>query len=175
MGRRSKADLYNQVERILQFYSRDKMTIQEIADQLQAEGIDMSRESVRRSLKSSKDLALELRTMTEEARVMMEAVKDSPNTDIAEAVVTRFAGLMLREVQELDSVEFEDPGEAALAIGRIANAQAKLGTVRMKYQSGFEAAKKAVLTALQRELKANHPDVLERLTMLVGALEAPSA
>ena len=99
MGRRSKADLYNQVERILQFYSRDKMTIQEITDQLQAEGIDMSRESVRRSLKSSKDLALELRSMTEEARVMMEAVKDNPNTDIAEAMVTRFAGLMLREVQ----------------------------------------------------------------------------
>jgi hypothetical protein len=105
---------------------------------------------------------------------MMEAVKDNPNTDIAEAMVTRFAGLMLREVQELDGVEFEDSSEAALAIGRIANAQAKLGTVRMKYQSGFEAAKKAVLTALQRELKANHPDVLERLTMLVGALEAPS-
>jgi len=175
MGRRSKADLYDVVDRILEMYTRDKLTIREIADALKAEGIDMSRESVRRSLKSSKDLAIELKAMTEEARVMLDAVRDSPNTDLPEALVMRFAGLMLQEIKELDSVEFDDAGEAALAIGRIANAQAKLGTVRMKYQTGFEAAKKAVLTALQRELKNNHPDILERLTMLVGALEAPAA
>ena len=175
MGRRSKADLFDVVDRILELYTRDKLTIQQIADRLQAEGVDMSRGAVQRSLKTSKEIAAELRNTMEEARVMMDAVRDNPNTDIAEAVVTRFAGLLLTEAKEIDSLEFDDPGDAILAAGRLANAQAKLGSVRMKYQNGFEAAKKAVLEALKRELRANNPDILERLTMLVGGLEAPAA
>lgn len=175
MGRRSKADLYDVVDRILSLYTREKLTIVQISEKLQAEGLDISREAVRRSLKGSKELAAELRNTMEEARVMMDAVRDNPNTDIAEAVVTRLGGLLLRETQELDSLEFDDPGEAVLAAGRLANAQAKLGSVRLRYQSGFEAAKKAVMDALRRELKNEHPDILERLTMIVGGLESPAA
>lgn len=172
MGRRSKADLHDVVERILSLSVKDKLTIVEIAEKLQAEGIDISREAVRRSLKNSKELACDLRRTMEEARVMMDAVRDNPNTDIAEAVVTRLGGLLLRETQEIDALEFDDPGEAVLAAGRLANAQAKLGSIRMKYQVGFEAAKKAVLDALRRELRAEHPEILERLSMIVGGLEA---
>lgn len=175
MGRRSKADIYDVVDRILILYARDKMTIQEIADKLQGEGIDIGREAVRRSLKTSKDIAADLRRTMEEARVMIDVVRDNPNTDIEEAVTTRFAGLLLREMQEIDEIQFDDPGEAALAIGRIANAKAKLGSVRMKYQNGFEAAKKSIMDTLRRELKAEHPDILERLVMLVSAIEAPAA
>jgi hypothetical protein len=171
MGRRSKADLYDVVGRILDMHGNDKLSIQQISDILKSEGLDMSRESVRRSLKGSKELAADMRKATEEARIMIDSVRDSANTDIAEAVVTRFGGLLLREAQNIDALEFDDPGKAVQAAGRLADAQVKLGKLRLQFQDGFEAAKKAVLAALRMELK-EHPDILERLTMLVGGLEA---
>jgi len=170
MGRRSKADLLDLVDRILELYTRDHRTIKEIAKQLQDEGIDISREAVRRSLKSSREIAADLVKTTEEARVMIDVVRNNPNTDIAEAVTTRFAGLLLRESQNIDALEFDDPSEAILAAGRLANAQAKLASVRLKYQAGYEAAKKAVLDALKVEL-ASDQDLASRLAAVVSGLK----
>lgn len=169
MGRRSKADLYDVVDRILELYTRDKLTIREISEQLKDEGFDMSREAVRRSLKTSKEIAADLTKSIEEARVMMDVVRANPNTDIAEAVVTRLGGLLLRDTQAVDELEFEDASAMILGASRLASAQAKLGSVRMKYQDGFEAAKKAVLSALKQELKSD-PDLTERLAEVVARL-----
>jgi len=170
VGRRAKADLMDLVDRILELYTRDKLTIEEIAEKLRGEGFDISREAIRRSLKSSKDLAKDLNNTIAEARVMIDAVRANPNTDIAEAVVTRFGGLLLRESQQIDALEFEDPGKAILAAGRLAVAQTKLASVRLKYQSGYEAAKKAVITMLKAEL-ATDPDLAGRLAAIVTGLE----
>jgi hypothetical protein len=170
MGRRSKADLLDLVDRILELYTRDKLTIKEIAAQLRSEGLDISREAVRRSLKTSKELAADLQNTIAEARVMIDVVRANPNTDVAEAVVTRLGGLLLRETQSIDELQFDDPGQTVLAAGRLANAQAKLAGVRMKYQDGFEAAKKAVLGALRIELSAD-PELASRLAAVVVGLE----
>ena len=170
MGRRSKSDLYDLTDRILLLYTRDKLTIQEIADKLQSENYAISRESVRRSLKNTKEIAADIRKYTDEARAVMEVVRDNPNTDLMEAITTRYAGLMMREVQEIDEVNLEDPSEASLVIGRLANAQAKLGNLRMKYRNGFDDAKKEVMEALKTEL-TNHPDILKKLSDIVGSLE----
>lgn len=170
MGRRSIADLEGITDRILSMWSKDRLTIKKIAEALQAEGYEISRESVRRSLKDSKELAADLRNSIAEARIMMQEVRDNPNTDIAEAVVTRMGGLLLREAQSIDALEFKDPGEAILAASRLASAQAKLGSTRMRFTSGVEAAKKAVLAELREELK-NHPDLLDRLSSIVNRVE----
>ena len=174
MGRRSKAELNDLVERIIAMHDEDKMTHVQIAAALRAENIDISREAIRRAYKSAKEQAGDLKAVAEEARCLLDAYRSSPNTDIAEAVIAKFTGLLYREVQGIESIEFDDPGEAALAIGRMANAQARVGSLRMKYQSGYEAAKKAVIASLKMELK-QHPDILERMIMLVGGLEAPAA
>lgn len=173
MGRRSKIELQDLTERVVRLY-QDGRTIKQIAEILQSEGYDTSREGVRRAVKSAKELAVELKKATEEARVMMDAVRNSPNTDLAEAVLTRFASLLMRESSSLDAMNLEDPLEYIDAISKVANAQAKLGSVRMKYQNGFEAAKQVVLEALRHELK-QHPDLLERLEGIVLSLEAPAA
>jgi len=169
MGRRSKADLYDLVDRILELYTRDKLTIKEIAEQLKTEGIDISREAVRRSLKSSRELAADLTKTIDEARVMMDVVRNNPNTDVAEAIVTRLGGLLLRETQEIDALQFEDSGETVLAAARLTQAQVKLGSLRLKYQNGFEAAKKAVLDALKVELASNN-ELAGRLAAVVSEL-----
>jgi hypothetical protein len=173
VGRRSKADLNDLIERIISMHDEDKMTHIQIADALRSEGIDISREAIRRAYKSAKEQAGDLKAVSEEARVLLDAYKSSPNTDIAEAVIAKFTGLLYREVQGIEAIEFADPGEAALAIGRMATAQTRVASLRLKYQSGFEAAKKAVIDALKQELQ-NHPDILERMTMLVGGIEAPA-
>jgi chromosome segregation and condensation protein ScpB len=175
MGRRSKADLQNLIERILMMHDAEKLTHKQIAEILQSEGINISREAIRRAYKSATEQAGDLRAVSEEARQLMDAYRSSPNTDIAEAVLAKFTGLMYRELQGIESIEFESPEEAALAIGRMANAQARIGSVRMKFTNGFDAAKKAVVDALQKELKAHHPDLLDKLTTIVASLEAPAA
>jgi hypothetical protein len=121
-------------------------------------------------LKSSRELAADLTKTIEEARVMMDVVRSNPNTDVAEAVVTRLGGLLLRESQDIDALEFEDPGDTILAASRLANAQAKLSGVRLKYQSGFEDAKKAVIAALKEEVK-NDDSLFARLAAVVSTLE----
>lgn len=168
MGRRSKADLYDLVDRILELYTKDKLNIREIEAKLQGEGYEISREAIRRSLKSSKEIAADLQATIAEARVMIDTVRANPNTDVAEAVVTRLGGLLLRESQNIDALEFEDPGEAVLAAGRLANAQAKLASVRMKYQDGFEAAKRAVIDALKVELSADSELAAKLATVVMG-------
>lgn len=173
MGRRSKIELQSLTERVVRLYQEGK-TIAQIAEILRSEGYDTSREGVRRAVKSAREMALELKKATEEARVMMEAVRNSPNTDLAEAVLTRFASLLMKESSALEGMSLEEPMEYIDAISKVANAQAKLGSVRMKYQNGFEAAKQAVLEALRQELR-QHPDLLERLEGIVLALEAPAA
>lgn len=169
MGRRSKADLYDLVDRILELYSRDKLNIREIEARLRNEGYEISREAIRRSLKTSKEIAADLQNTIAEARVMIDTVRANPNTDVAEAVVTRLGGLLLRESQNIDALEFDDPGQTVLAAGRLANAQAKLASVRMKYQDGYEAAKRAVIDALKVEL-ATDPELTQRLAMVVSGL-----
>jgi len=173
VGRRSKIEIQALTERVVRLYQEGK-TIAQIAAILRSEGYDTSREGVRRAVKNARQLAVELKKATEEARVMMEAVRNSPNTDLAEAVLTRFASLLLQESSAIEELGSDDPLAYIDAISKVANAQAKLGSVRMKYQNGFEAAKQAVLEALRKELK-QHPDLLERLETLVVGLEVPAA
>lgn len=173
MGRRSKIELQNLTERVVRLYQEGN-TITQIAEILKTEGYETSREGVRRAVRSAKELAVELKKATEEARVMMDAVRSGPNTDLAEAVLTRFASLLLQESSSIEELSSDDPLVYIDAISKVANAQSKLGSVRMKYQNGFEAAKHAVLQALRDELK-NYPDLLEKLETIVTGLEAPAA
>ncbi len=171
MGRRSKSDLFDLTERILELYTKQKLTIKEIEGQLQNEGYNISRESVRRSLKNSKEIAKELQKNIEEARVIMESVKNNPNTDIMEAAVTRIGGLFLKESMQIESLIIKDPFKFAQAAAQLAGAQAKLTATRMQYKDGFEEAKKAVVSALKNELAAHHPELFERLCAIVDEVK----
>jgi hypothetical protein len=176
MGRRSKLDLCGVVEIAVNLYTQEKLSFQQIADRLREEyDVDSSREGVRRAVKNAQENAQMYQRAVDEAKIMIDSIRDNPNTDLAEATLNKFASLIFTELKGIEELNFSDPGDIARAIGQIANAQAKIGSLRMKYQNGFEAAQKAVLAALKRELKAEHPDLLDRLTSIVGGLEAPAA
>lgn len=170
MGRRSKSELYGLIERIFKLYTQENKTMQQIEETLRDEGYDISREAIRRSVKESKEMAIELKKSLEEARVIIDAVRENPNTDMVEATVAHLGGLLFRETSSFESIHFDEPMQAVQAAGKLADAQTKIARLRLSYQKGVQAAKSAVLSALRKELD-NHPDILDRLQNLVQDLK----
>lgn len=171
MARRSKADLMGIIERIVEMYEVEKMSIQEIEDILREEGYDISREAIRRSLKTSKSVAAQYTKAAAEARVLIDTVRDNPNTDVVEITTSLLTKQVFDFVQSIDSLTFEDPNDLIVAVNRLADAQTRIAKQRLTFQSGYNKAKKDLVLRLQAELK-KHPDVLDRIMGIVSTLEA---
>ena len=88
MGRRSKAKLYDLVNRIIYLYEKKNMKIKDIESLLRSEGYDISKSSIHRTIKTHKQLALEYKKIAEETKGLIEALKENPATDIMEAIHT---------------------------------------------------------------------------------------
>jgi len=171
MGRRSKVDLLGLVERILELYNKEGKTIQEIEEILRSEGYDISRESIRRKLKSTKDIAELYRKSMEEAKVLIDAVRENPNTDVVEVTTSLLAHNLMNFSKEIDSIDFDDPLKFIEAVRKLSDAQVKVAKLRLDYQKGFEAAKKEIIDALSRELN-KMPDIREKLIVMIDRIEA---
>ena len=57
MGRRSKAKMYDLVNRIIYLYEKEKMKIKDIESLLKSEGYDISKSSIHRTIKTNQELA----------------------------------------------------------------------------------------------------------------------
>ncbi len=169
MPARSKAELQGLVERIKCEYDAGKNTRQ-IARELQAEGFDISKSGVHRSIKSSREAAGQYEQAVREARVMMETVRNNPNTEVAEVATSMVSQKMLEYVKQIDGLEFETPEQFIHCLAQIAQTQARLGKLRMDYLKGFEAAKGEVLKELADELK-QEPELMTRLAEMVARLQ----
>jgi len=173
MGRRSKADLYDLTERIVTMHDSKKMTFNEIAEALQEEGFGVSREAVRRSYKSSAEVASQYKRAVEESKVIIEAVRNNPNTDVVETITSMLAGQIFEYIKTVDELDFESSAEMIGAVKDLANSQLKISKFRLDFQKGYEAARNDFLKALQGEL-AGHPDLLSQITALVAGMESPT-
>lgn len=170
MGRRSKIDLLGLVDRVVKLYEQGK-TLKEIEAALRAEGYDVSRESIRRKLRSVQEVAEQYRRSLEEARVLLEAVRDNPNTDVTEYTISALGSLLFRYVKGIEDLDFQDPESLIKAVKQLTEAQVKVAGLRLKYQDGFEAAKRAVMEAIAEELK-KEPELLQRLREVIERVEA---
>ncbi len=171
MAKRSKADLAGVVERIIGMYEDEKLTIKDIEKVLREEGIDISRESIRRTIKSTKSVANTYRKAAEEARVLIDAVRDNPNTDVVELTTSLLTKHVFDFVQSIDDLDFEDPNELILAINRLSSAQVRISKQRLTFQHGYNEAKKDIMNQISAELK-QQPDLLDKLSTIVSSLEA---
>lgn len=169
MPARKKAELYDIVERIVGMYHDDKLEIREIESRLRDEGYDISRGSIHRTLKDNKKVAEDYRRAVAEAQVLIETVRDNPNTDVLETTTSLLAQKFLEFAKSMDAVDFDDPAKFAESLSRIARSQAQLGKLRMDYQKGFEEAKNKVMNALADALK-DKPGLLGELRLVVEAL-----
>ncbi|MBI3584210.1 MAG: DUF3486 family protein [Nitrospinae bacterium] len=169
MARRSKVDIHGLVERILGLYNEGK-TIIEIEAILKGEGYDISRESIRRKLKSSREVAELYRKSLDEAKVLLEAVRDNPNTDVIEVTNSLLAHKLFEFAKSVEELNFENPNEFVLAVRQLSDAQVKVAKLRLDFQKGFEAAKKEIMQSLSLEL-SKQPDLKQRLVDIIERLK----
>nr|WP_319520977.1 phage protein Gp27 family protein [uncultured Sphaerochaeta sp.] len=172
MPRRSKADLAGVIERIVQMYEVEKHSIKDIEKILQKEGLSISRESIRRTLKSSKSVASQYKKAAEEAKVLIDAVRDNPNTDVVELTTSLLTKQVFDFVQSIDDLDFDNPNELILAINRLSSAQVRISKQRLNFQNGYNEAKADILRQIKDELSLQ-PELLENLARLVSSMEAP--
>jgi hypothetical protein len=171
MSRRSKVDLYGLLDRVIYLYEQEKKSIAEIEQILRAEGYDISRESIRRKIKSSREIAEVYRKSLEEAKVLIDAVRSNPNTDVIEVTSSLLAHKLFEFSKTVEELDFQSAEEFIKAVQRLADAQVKVARLRLDYQKGFEAAKKEIIQALSVEL-AKEPELLRKLKDIINNVKA---
>lgn len=173
MAPRSKAELLDIVERVCVMHGEQMMTFVDIEEQLRSEGIDISRESIRRTVKSNKKIARELMKTREETTELINAIRDNPATDTNEATLDYLIGKAFQYTKTIESVEFADLPELAKFVKDMTRAKTQIVRMRMDYQAMFQKVKEGVLKDLQRALEGN-PDLYNQLFTIVNNLEAPN-
>lgn len=173
MAPRSKAELLDLVERVCVMHSEKMMSFADIETELRSEGIDISRESIRRTVKSNKMIARELMKTREETTALINTIRDNPATDTNEATLDYLIGKAFQYTKTIESVEFSDLPELAKFIKDMTRAKTQIVRMRMDYQALFAKVKEGVLKDLQRALEGN-PDLYNQLFTIVNNLEAPN-
>lgn len=170
MGRRSKIDLLGLSERVIHLYTIEHKTLEQIETILRDEDFDVSREAVRRVVKDSREIASQYQAALCETKVLIDTVRENPNTDVIEATTAILTQHLFAYIKSIEDFDFKDPGEVVSAVNHMAEAQTRIAKLRLTFQKGVENAKKAILAALRTELK-DHQDILERLALIVGGIE----
>ncbi len=170
MSRRSKVDIYGLVERVLSLYE-DGKTIKEIEQILREEGYNISRESIRRRIKSAKEVAEIYKKSLDEAKILLETVKDNPNTDVIEVTNSLLAHKLFEFAKSVEELNFDDPKAFVLAVRQLSEAQVRVAKLRLDYQKGFETAKQEIICAVSVELE-KHPELKARLIEIIQGVEA---
>lgn len=171
MGRKSKAELLGLIERITKL-SKKGNTCKQIEAILRADGVDISREAIRRTVKSAAEAAKEYNMAYEEAKAITETIKNNPGTDVIEAINAVIATKFLSEIKNIDGIELKSVNDIAKLVSAVANSQTKLAAERLKYNKGYESAKSDFINELNKELKDRYPDVLEQILEIVKNMKA---
>lgn len=171
MGRKSKAELLGLVERITRLYKKGT-TCKQIEAILREDGIDISREAVRRTVKTAAEAAKDYNLAYEEAKAITEAIKNNPGTEVIEAINAVIATKFLSEIKNIDGIELKSVNDISKLVTAVANSQTKLAAERLKYNKGYESAKADFIAELNKELKDQHPDVLKTILEIVKNMKA---
>lgn len=172
---RSKIELQGLVERVLHMYSTEKLSLNEITAILKTEGFDISRAGIHRSIKSAQQSADDLSRAAAEAQVLLDRVRDNPGTDLMEVALQLLASKMMATVQNVDSLDFDDPGDLIESLSSLARAQTAVGRLRMEFDSGVKSAKIAVERELTSILENEFPELLARLLDALDKIEITKA
>jgi hypothetical protein len=172
MGQKSKADQYGLKEIIAEKYDGGKKTIvfvtEEVNAWLEENGykITVSREAIRRAVRSLDDEVADLRKGIEISKAMADVFKDHPGTELSEGMLMYLSQLITKELRNIESINFEDPAEMINAAAKLTMAQAKLSQYRTQAVKALEKAKTQIKEELQKAIQNDH-ELLERLYKIV--------
>ena len=169
MGRRSKAEMLDLVERIVRMHDEEKLTFEAIADKLQGEDYDISRESARRSYNNAAAKAEKYKLAAANAKAIIDASKGT-NTDLAEAANSVLTNLFYERVMQMDGMEFKSDSEMLKAMAPVMHNQVELAQARLTWQNGVEKTKAAIYDELAKQLGEN-PGLLSQLQQAIAGLK----
>ncbi len=164
---RSKLTMLGLVERTIKHFHDDKMSLDEITKMYKDEGIDISRSSIGRTIKSHGEWLAEDRKIRKEAEAMLEQYKDTPNIDLMEMVQNMLQVKLADYMKSVDSIDFKDPAKLFESMAALSRAQVNLSRLRMEHQDGVNAAKRKIEEELTAMLKEEDPELLKRLIEIV--------
>ncbi len=165
MGRRSKAELLQVVDRIVELHAGGKSN-KEIAKLLQGDGYEISHEAVRRTVKASKEVAEQFLKVRNEMGSLIEVTQSKSNTELLEASTSLLSVHILNYIKALQDIEVADTGEVVEMLRKISQAQVQLGKLRLTYQNGVSAAKDALRAAVSLEL-TGHPELIGQINSII--------
>jgi len=172
MGQKSKADVHGLKEIIVKHYDGGKKTIVYVTDkvneELQQKGLKLtlSREAIRRVIRSEEDEIADIRKSVEISKAMAEVFKDHPGTEQAEGLLIYLQQLISKEIRTYESINFEDPAEMIIATTKLTQAQAKLSQYRTSATKALDKAKSQLKVELQKAIQ-HDSELLERLCKIV--------
>ena len=172
MGQKSKADQFGLKEVIAKHWDGGKKTIvyitEKVNEQLKKEGltITVSREAVRRVIRSQEDEIAELRKSMEISKTMAEVLKDHPGTEQSEAILMTISGLIAKDLRTIESINIDDPVELIHATAKLTTAHAKIAQFRSQAVKALDKAKSQLKAELQKAIQ-HDSELLERLCKIV--------
>ena len=130
MARRSKAKMYDLVNRIIYLYEKEKMKVKDIESLLRSEGYDISKSSIHRTIKTHQQLAEEYKRTAEEVKALIEALKNLPATDMMEAIHAHLTTKLLEFTKQIESLAFDDPVDFVNAVSKLSKSLESLQKYR---------------------------------------------
>ena len=161
MGRQSKAELLGLIEQIVELHDKQHLTHEQIAEKLQAEGHEISREAVRRTYSNASRKAEKYKLAAETAKNIIDASKGT-NTELAEAANSIVATMFYDRILKMEDLDFETDEQFFKALGPVMKNQAILAKARLSYEKGVERAKTAVWDELA-DIIQDDPILLAKL------------
>lgn len=169
---RTKAELLGLVERVVAMYEQDHMTIMEIEAALRGEGYDISRESIRKTVKKNRTIARELEKARTETAALIDTIRSNPSTDVNEATADFLIAKSFEFVKQIEEVDFKDLPELADFLKKMTKVKTDIVKQRMDYQKVYNRAKDEILAELQKALE-NRPELYHQIFEVVSTMEAP--
>ena len=171
--KRSQAELLGLVERIVKMFNDEHRTCEEIETLLRDEGFDISRESIRRTVKKNRQIAKELEKARAETEALIDTIRERPSTDISEATADFLIAKVFEYTKSIEAIDFADVPELAKFIKDISKVKMDIVKQRMDYQKVYIRAKDDILKQIQEALGEDE-DLFGKLKNLIMSLEAPT-
>lgn len=171
MGAKQKAELLGLVERIVKAYNEEHKTLKDIEAELREDGIDISREAIRRTVKSNKSIAAELEKTRVETVELINSIRDNPATDTNEATLDFLISKAFEYVKTIESVNFESLPQLGKFLEQMTKSKTNIVNQRLQYKNVFERAKKELVEQVKIALSAQ-PELCQAMQNLIMSMEA---
>jgi hypothetical protein len=136
---------------------------EDIVAAVQKNGESITTASLSRYHGSFERIAERITKTREQMKVLVEAVRDKPNTDLAQVANELMMQSLIERIStaqdEFDDISLVEAGRLVASLERSGTAREKL---KYEYDKGINAASEAFKQRMQDELK-NHPDLLLRM------------